>query len=203
MLKVGITGGIGSGKTTVCKIFELLNVPVFYADEVAKTLMVTDASIIAQIISVFGSEAYFADQTLNRKHIADRVFNNAFELATLNSFVHPAVFKAEDEWTLKQKSSYVLKEAALLFESGSYKKNNCNILVSAFADIRIARVMKRDGVAAQKVKERIQNQMSEEDKHAKADFYIVNNDNEFLITQVLQLHGQFIKLNAERSQIKL
>ncbi len=200
MLKVGITGGIGSGKTTVCKIFELLNVPVFYADDVAKELMIADVSLIAQIKKAFGAEAYFNDQTLNRKYIAGRVFSNPDELALLNSFVHPAVFKAEDEWTSRQKSSYVLKEAALLFESGSYKKNDFNILVSATEESRITRVMKRDGVTADKVRDRINNQMSEQDKRAKANFYISNNDEEFLIPQVLKLHGQFANLASKRPQ---
>ncbi|HTN19473.1 MAG TPA: dephospho-CoA kinase [Pelobium sp.] len=203
MLKIGITGGIGSGKTTVCKIFELLNIPVFYADDVAKTLMVSDALLVSQIKSSFGAEAYFADQTLNRKHIADIVFANPDKLAVLNSFVHPAVFRAMDEWVLKQTAPYVLKDAALLFESGSYRQNHFNILVSAKEELRIQRVMKRDGITQDKVKERIANQMSEEEKSTKADFFISNNEDEFLITQVLALHRQFLGLppNASKNLI--
>ncbi len=198
MLKIGITGGIGSGKTTVCKIFELLGIPVFYADDIAKTLMTSDALLISQVKSNFGTESYFADHTLNKKHIADLVFSNPDKLSLLNSFVHPAVFKAMDTWTANQNSPYVLKEAALLFESGSYVKNDFNILVSASEELRIERVMKRDKVSADKVKERIQNQMPEAEKKSKADFFIDNNETDFLITQVLALHNNFINKTPEQ-----
>lgn len=200
MLKVGITGGIGSGKTTVCEIFELLGIPVFNADDNAKTLMVTDGVLIAEIKSAFGAASYFEDGTLNGKYIADLVFSDPEKLALLNSFVHPAVFRAMDIWTLKQTSPYVLKEAALLFESGSYLNNDFNILVSAPEELRIARVMKRDNLTAEKVKERIQNQLPEEEKKAKADFIIYNNETEFLITQVLALHHQFIEIASKQKK---
>lgn len=200
MLKIGITGGIGSGKTTVCKIFELLGVAVFYADDVAKTLMISDSLLISQIKSAFGNASYFEDNSLNKKHIADLVFSNSKNLALLNSFVHPAVFSEMDNWTLRQNSTYVLKEAALLFESGSYLKNDFNILVSSAEELRIARVMKRDNVSADKVKERIKNQMPEADKKEKADFFIENNETDFLITQVLALHQGFLKIAVERAQ---
>lgn len=197
MLKIGITGGIGSGKTTVCKIFELLDIPVFYADDVAKTLMVTDALLISQIKSSFGAGSYFKDQTLNRKHIANLVFSHPEKLATLNSFVHPAVFRAMDAWTVQQSSPYVLKEAALLFESGSYLQNDFNVLVSAKEELRIQRVMERDAVTQEKVKDRIKNQMSEEEKLTKADFFISNNEDKFLIKQVLALHQKFMDLISQ------
>ncbi|WP_017259438.1 dephospho-CoA kinase [Pedobacter arcticus] len=200
MLKVGITGGIGSGKTTVCEIFELLNIPVFNADDSAKTLMVTDKVLIAEIKSAFGAVSYFEDGSLNRKHIAELVFSNPEKLALLNSFVHPAVFKAMELWVLEQTTPYVLKEAALLFESGSYLSNDFNILVSAPEKLRIARVMKRDNVTAEKVKERIQNQMPEEEKKTKADFIIDNNETEFLINQVLALHHQFIEIASKQKK---
>ncbi len=198
MLKIGITGGIGSGKTTVCEIFELLGISVFNADDSAKILMVTDTLLISEIKRAFGVESYLEDGALNRKHIADLVFSNPEKLALLNSFVHPAVFRAMDIWTLKQNGSYVLKEAALLFESGSYLKNDLNILVSAPEELRIARVMKRDHANAEKVKERIQNQMPEEEKQLKADFFIDNNETNFLITQVLALHQKFIEIAAKQ-----
>lgn len=199
MLKVGITGGIGSGKTTVCEIFELLGIPVFYADDVAKKLMVADELLVNEISASFGESSYLEDGTLNRKHIADLVFSNPDKLALLNSFVHPAVFREMDRWTLKQNSPYVLKEAALLFESGSYLQNDFNILVSADEKLRIQRVMKRDNLSAEKVKERIKNQMPEAEKVSKADFFISNNETDFLITQVLALHQEFIKTSAINS----
>jgi dephospho-CoA kinase len=193
MLKIGITGGIGSGKTTVCKVFELLDIPVFYADDVAKTLMVKDVILIQQIKATFGDEAYFADQSLNRKFISDTVFNQPNLLKKLNSFVHPAVFRAFDTWCLQQKAPYVLKEAALLFESGSYQQNDYNILVSCPLALRIQRVMLRDKLTQEKVMERIAVQLPEETKQSLANYLIQNNEQEFIITQVLQLHSQFLQ----------
>src|SRR5688572_16534049 len=126
MLKIGITGGIGSGKTTICKIFEVLGVPVFYADIVAKETMVADALLIQGVKDTFGVESYFPDGLLNSKHIAGIVFNNAAELEKLNALVHPAVFRAFDDWVkeIPVDTPYVLKEAALLFESGSYRMSD-------------------------------------------------------------------------------
>ena len=115
MLKIGITGGIGSGKTTVCRIFELLGIPVFYADAQAKLVMLTDEKLRVGIIQAFGFQSYLTDGSLNRKHIADIVFKDERELSTLNALVHPAVFRAFDLWALEQTAPYVVKEAALLF----------------------------------------------------------------------------------------
>lgn len=194
MLKVGITGGIGSGKTTVCKVFELLGVPVFYADVVAKQIMVEDDVLIANIKQTFGPESYFADGTLNNKHIAGIVFNNEAELAKLNAIVHPAVFRAYDKWiiTIPNDTPYVLKEAALLFESGSYTVNDKNILVTAPIDIRLERVMKRDNVTAEQVLSRIHKQFTDEEKLKLADFVVENDDFKPIIPQVLALHEKFI-----------
>src|SRR5690606_27329824 len=128
----------------------------------------------------------------NRKHVSDIVFNNKQELEKLNSYVHPAVFRAMDVWASQQKSSYVLKEAALLFESGSYRQNDFNILVSADEDLRIKRVMERDGVTHDKVEARMRNQLSEQERLNKADFVIDNNGTQLLIPQVLHLHQVFL-----------
>jgi dephospho-CoA kinase len=155
MFKVGITGNIGSGKTTVCKIFEVLGIPVFYADDEGKKVMIEDDVLIAGIKQAFGTEAYFADGNLNRKHIAGIVFNDKEELLKLNALVHPAVFRAFDKWVINQKNvPYVLKEAALLFESDSYKMCDRSVLVTAPLDIRIQRVTQRDGITADEVKSR-------------------------------------------------
>ncbi|MEO5910910.1 MAG: dephospho-CoA kinase [Pelobium sp.] len=197
MLKIGITGGIGSGKTTVCKVFELLKIPVFYADDVAKELMVTDEILINQIKKSFGEESYFKDQQLNRKYIADQVFRNPDALATLNSFVHPAVFAAMDDWVCKQKAPFVLKEAALLFESNSYLKNDYNILVSSPLELRLRRVMQRDEISKEKIMERINNQFPEEQKVKLADFFIQNNEEEMIIPQVLNLYQQLLKISND------
>ncbi|MBK0382951.1 dephospho-CoA kinase [Pedobacter sp. SD-b] len=192
MFKVGITGGIGSGKTTVCKIFELLHIPVFYADDAAKELMISDGSLMEAIRQNFGSKAYLANGNLNRKHIANQVFNSPEKLNILNSLVHPKVFEAMDIWSQKQKSPYVTKEAALLFESRSYLKNNINILVSSPLELRIKRIMLRDRISNEKVQERINNQLSEAKKQELADYIVYNNEVDLLIPQVLKLHRVFL-----------
>ncbi|MBU0695052.1 MAG: dephospho-CoA kinase [Bacteroidetes bacterium] len=196
-LKVGITGGIGSGKTTVCHIFEMLGIPVFYADDEAKKLMISDEILVEEIKTEFGAPSYFEDGSLNRKYISDIVFKNTNQLNKLNSFVHPAVFRAMESWSSQQKSPYVLKEAALLFESYSYQQNKFNILVSCPLELRIMRVMNRDQISKEKVLEIIQNQFSEEKKKTMADFFIQNNEEELIINQVLDLHKKLLILSNE------
>ncbi|ACU03619.1 MULTISPECIES: dephospho-CoA kinase [Pedobacter] len=194
MLKIGITGGIGSGKTTICKVFETMGIPVFYADTVAKQLMVTDELLMSGVRHTFGTESYAADGTLNNKHIAAIVFNNADELARLNALVHPAVFRAFEVWVKQVPAHvpYVLKEAALLFESGSYKMCDQNILVLAPEAARLQWVMERDGVSAAQVKARMDKQLPDEEKMKLADHLIYNNETASLIIQVLRLHQLFL-----------
>jgi dephospho-CoA kinase len=194
MLKIGITGGIGSGKTTVCSIFETLGIPVFYADTVAKQIMVTDPILVAGVKQAFGADSYFADGTLNNKHIAAIVFNNAAQLEKLNGLVHPAVFRAFDSWMLQVPDTvpYTLKEAALLFESGSYQMCDQTVLVIAPIELRLQRVMARDGVSEAQVRARMDKQLSDEQKMKMADHLIYNNETDSLIAQVLKLHQQFL-----------
>ncbi len=196
MLKIGITGGIGSGKTTVCKVFETLGVPVFYADTVAKQIMMTDKVLISGVKDTFGEQSYFDNGNLNNKHIAEIVFNNEEELAKLNALVHPAVFRAFDKWDAKlpKHLPYSLKEAALLFESGSYQMCDKNILVVAPHDLKIARVTQRDKVSEQQVLARMGKQFTDEQKLKMADYLIENNENQSIILQVLDLHQQFLQL---------
>jgi dephospho-CoA kinase len=193
MFKVGITGGIGTGKTTVCKIFELLNIPIFYADDSAKLLMITNPTLIKGIKETFGDDAYLPTGALNRRYIADLVFNNSKNIEKLNNLVHPQVFKAFDDWSIKQQSPYVLKEAALLFESKSYKKNDLNVLVSSPIDLRISRLIKRDSTTKEKILERMSNQLAENEKQKLANYMINNNEQDFLILQVLKLHQIFLE----------
>ena len=196
MLKIGITGGIGSGKTTVCKVFETLGIPVFYADTVAKQIMITDEILVKGVKDAFGEESYTDNGALNNKHIAAIVFNDAAKLAKLNELVHPAVFRAFDNWVKDVPASvpFILKEAALLFESGSYHMCDKNILVIAPEEIRLQRVMQRDGVTAEQVKARMDKQMSDEEKLKLADYTIYNNETDSLVLQVIRLNQMFLNM---------
>ena len=194
MLKIGITGGIGSGKTTVCKVFELLGVPVFYADDIAKSIMNTDSVLKDGIIRAFGEQSYSDQGELNRKHISAIVFNNPAELEKLNGLVHPAVFRAFDQWIMKHSNAaYVIKEAALLFESDSYKMCDLSILVVSPIESRIKRVQARDGISSEDVQLRIDRQFNDEQKMKLADYILMNDEQQLLIPQIINLHTQFLK----------
>ena len=195
MLKIGITGNIGSGKTTVSKMFEVLGIPVFYADVAAKNIMTDDPQLIADIKKTFGDDAYFADGSLNRKYIAHIVFNDDAELAKLNALTHPAVFRAFDNWVAGIKyAPYVIKEAALLFESTSYKMCDYSLLVTAPLELRIDRVTQRDNITAADVHAREAKQFTEDKKRKLADYIIENDEKQLLIPQVLALHETFLQL---------
>lgn len=195
MLKIGITGNIGSGKTTVSKMFEVLGIPVFYADTAARDLMTTDILLIEGVKKAFGEVAYSDDGKLNRKHIANIVFNDGAELAKLNALVHPAVFRAFDDWVANIKNApYVIKEAAVLFESTSYKMCDYSLLVTAPFELRAARVMKRDHITRAEVEAREARQFTETKKRELADYIIENDGKQLLIPQVLALHEAFLQL---------
>jgi len=199
MYKVGITGGIGSGKTTICKVFEVLGIPVFYADAEAKNVMVEDEMLIAGIKAEFGTESYFNDGKLNNKHIAGIVFNDETKLAQLNALVHPAVFRAFDQWEaqIDKNVPYTLKEAALLFESGSYKMCDTTILVTAPLEVKLKRVMERDHVTAEQVEARINKQWSDEEKTKLANHFVLNDETHSIIAQVMDLHYKFLTAAAQ------
>ena len=197
MLKIGITGGIGSGKTTVCKVFELLGVPVFYADDVAKSIMYTDPVLKSEILKAFGENSYLKNGDLNRSYISSIVFNDKHELEKLNSLVHPAVFRAFDNWVLSQKeASYVIKEAALLYESDAYKMCDQSILVISPIETRISRVKARDGISAEDIQLRMNRQFSDEQKMKFADHILNNDERQLLIPQIIQLHQQFLMIGS-------
>lgn len=194
LLQVGITGGIGSGKSLVCKIFNALGIPTYDADSRAKMVMTTDGILVDAIKKEFGFLAYDAKGVLNRQHLASRVFNQPEKLKRLNELVHPRVALDYEQWVSSQADvKYVLKEAALLFESGSYQSLDKIIVVTAPETLRIQRVLARDPHrSVQQTKEIIRNQMEEEEKIKKADYVIVNDETTLLIPQVLNLHLQFI-----------
>ena len=194
-LRVGLTGGIGSGKSTVARIFEVLNIPVFYADAVAKEIMNSDVVLRQQLTDAFGEQTYLNNR-LNREHLASVVFNNRAQLERLNAIVHPATIAAADRWFIQQTTPYVIKEAALLFESGSAAGLDYIIGVSAPQQVRIQRTMKRDNISKEQVISRIDKQVDESIKMKLCDFVIANDEQQMLLPQVLALHEKLISLSA-------
>ncbi|MBT1685287.1 dephospho-CoA kinase [Dawidia soli] len=196
-LQIGITGGIGSGKTLVTKIFACLGIPVYDADSHAKELMTTDGILISQIKKEFGDLSYLTDGTLNRKYLGEVVFNQQEKLDILNSLVHPRVRQDFAQWTDRYREKpYVIREAALLFETGVYRLLDRTIVVYAPEDVRIRRVMKRDNRPEAQVRAIIRKQLSEEEKKALADDIIYNDDSILVIPQVLELHHRLLQGNA-------
>lgn len=186
-LKVGITGGIGSGKTTVARIFQVLGIPVYYADDAARRIMNEDETLRREIIRLFGPEAYKEGQ-LNRAYLASVVFQDRKKLAALNALVHPATIRNSNLWMKKQRGPYAIREAALIFESGVQGTLDFIIGVSAPLELRIARTMARDGISREQVQERIDRQINESVKMRLCDYVIINDDCKPLIPQVLHLH---------------
>jgi dephospho-CoA kinase len=196
-LQIGITGGIGSGKSLVTKIFACLGIPVYDADSHAKELMTTDGILISQIKKEFGDLSYLNDGTLNRKYLSEVVFNQQEKLDILNGLVHPRVRHDFVQWTDRYSDKpYVIREAALLFETGVYRLLDRTVVVYAPEDVRIRRVMKRDNRPEAQVRAIIQKQLSEEEKKALADDIIYNDDSILVIPQVLALHHRLLQGNA-------
>jgi len=194
MLTVGITGGIGSGKSTICRIFEVMEVPVFYADAEARRLQNEDPNVRSSMISLFGNEVY-NDDGLNRKFVAELVFNNKLLLDQLNKIIHPATLIAFEKWKQNYSSNhYVIKEAAILFESKSNIGLDKIIVVSAPEELRIERIIKRDNISREQIISRMNNQLTEEERIAKADFVIVNDEKSAIIPQVLAVHEKLLAL---------
>ena len=193
MLRIGITGGLGSGKSTVAHIFEVLGIPVYYADTASKRLMNEDDEVKASIQNAFGQAAYTKGK-LNTKYLSDIVFKDKGKLAVLNSIVHPATLIDAAEWMNNQKSFYAIKEAALIFESGSNKSLDYVIGVKAPIEMRLQRAMFRDTITIEEAMARINLQMNEEEKMKLCDFIIVNDEQQMLIPQVLALHEKFLRL---------
>ncbi|MBK9335657.1 MAG: dephospho-CoA kinase [Lewinellaceae bacterium] len=194
-LRVGITGGIGSGKTTVCRIFEALGIPVYDADYWARWVIANDPEVRAAIVALLGPEAYLPDGTYHRAFVAGIVFNTPEKLAALNAVVHPAVERHSRAWHDQQVRNgppYTLKEAALLVESGSHLFLDALIVVTAPEEIRVRRVQARDHVSAEAVHARIRNQMPEAEKAALADHLIINDGQHLLIPQVWAVHQKLL-----------
>jgi dephospho-CoA kinase len=197
--QIGITGGIGSGKSTVCKIFQQLGVPVYDADSHAKKLMTTDGILMSQIKKEFGDLSYNDDGSLNRIFLGNHVFHNQQRLEVLNALVHPRVGVDFDQWVKNHSQHhYVLKEAALLFEANSDRNLDKVIVVTAPEDMRIRRVLTRDSHrTVEQLKAIVEKQMPEHVKQERADYIIVNDESVLVIPQVLQLHAQFIAMTID------
>ncbi len=196
VLKVGLTGGIGSGKSTVARIFEVLGIPVYYADAEAKRLMNEDAGLKQNIIKHFGSETY-SSGLLNRSYISSIVFNDPAKLELLNSLVHPATKHDAEAWMLKQTSPYAIHEAALIFEAGVNERLDYVIGVSAPQPLRILRAVERDGMTAEEILKRMKQQMDEDEKMKRCDFIVINDEQQLLIPLVLALHQKLLALSKQ------
>jgi dephospho-CoA kinase len=192
MLKIGLTGGIGSGKTTVAKIFEILGIPVYYSDDAAKRIMQEDQSLRAELLMAFG-ERTFENGILNRAYLAEIVFGNPEQLAVLNKLVHPRTIKDCDNWMEKQTTSYAIKEAALIFETDVWRNLDVVIGVSAPYDFRLKRAMQRDQISKETIESRMGKQMNEEEKMKRCDFIIYNDERLLLIPQVIDIHKKLMK----------
>ena len=189
---IGLTGGIGSGKSTVAKIFAQLGIPVLDADATAKAIMNEDRSVKTKLIELFGEDAYKENQ-LNRPYIAQLVFDDAFKLQQLNAIIHPITIQYAKEWASKQSAPYVIKEAALFFESGSSEGVEKIIGVTAPKHIRIQRVMQRDQITREDVIKRMEHQLEDSLKMKLCDWVIQNDDMHLLIPQILAIHQEISK----------
>lgn len=193
-LKVGVTGGIGSGKSLICKVFEVLNIPVYYADEKAKFLMQNNDILTDKISKLLGQNAYL-NGVLNKSYIADRIFNNAKLLAKLNALVHPAVREDFTKWSDKQNAPYVIEESAIIFEASLNQYFDKTILVVASEETRINRVIKRSKISKEQIQSRIQSQWTDEKKIPLADYVINNSGTNSFILQVLKIHELLLQVS--------
>ena len=199
MLKIGLTGGIGAGKTTVAHIFEVLGIPVYFADDAAKKLMNENENLRQEIIKNFGSESY-VDGKLNRRFLAEAIFSDSKKTLLINSIIHPATLADAEKWFHEQQGPYAIKEAALIFEANAENNLDLVIGVSSPLEIRLQRVMKRDGITLEAVEKRMQHQMEENKKMERCDFIIFNNDKDLLIPQVISIHENLLQ-NIERLKV--
>lgn len=197
MLRIGLTGGIGSGKTTVAQIFETLGIPVYYADDAAKRLMSEDPLIKKALLDKLGPSC-FEEGVLNRKYIASLVFSDPQLLAWLNELIHPATIADGERWMQQQTGPYAIREAALLFESGADKGLDYVIGVSAPKDLRLQRVMKRDTTTEAEVSKRMEQQWEDSLKLERCHFLLHNDEQSLLIPQVLELDQQLRALSMQQ-----
>lgn len=197
MLRIGLTGGIGSGKTTACRIFSALDIPVYNSDDRAKHIMAHDESVVREIKSFMGEEAY-SEGRLDRRYIASRVFTDKTLLKQLNAAVHPTVIRDFNKWAERFGAGdipYIIQENAILFEGGFDKGMDYTITISAPEEERIARASERDGSNPEQIRARINNQMTDQAREQLADFILMNGEHDLLVPQVLTLHHKLSGLS--------
>jgi len=193
-LKLGVTGGIGSGKTTVCKVFSVLGIPVFSADDEAKSIQESDRDIQLKINSFAGRDL-FPEGKLDRTELARLIFSNKELLEKVNSVVHPAVFRSFGEWVKKQSTPYSIMDAAILFESGAFRLMDRIVTVVTPIDERIERLVRSKRLSREQINDRIKNQIDDESRITRSDFVIFNSENEMIIPAILGMHEEMIKLH--------
>ncbi|OFX88692.1 MAG: dephospho-CoA kinase [Bacteroidetes bacterium GWF2_33_16] len=194
MLKVGVTGGIGSGKTLVCSVFKSIGIPVYNADIEAKKISNTDAETISKVKTAFGDDIY-NNKGIDRKKLASIIFTDEDALKKINAIIHPKVRVDFKIWCKQYNHlPYVIQEAAILYESGAYKELDFTINVSASEETRIERVMHRDNTTFEQVKERMKNQLNDQERLRLADFNIINDENSMILPQILEIHKKLIRL---------
>lgn len=195
MLQIGITGGIGSGKSIVSQVFKTLGIPVLDADAVAKLVMEQHIPLVNAIKNLLGNQAYINGR-LNRPFIASEIFEDTDKLTQLNTLVHPVTIQYARDWVTEQKAPYIIKEAAILFESGSYVEMNKIIGVYAPEQLRLERAMKRNNATATEIQKRMDKQMNEEEKMSKCDYVIDNSETTSVIAQVISIHHELLLLSV-------
>lgn len=191
-LVIGLTGNIGSGKTTAAEVFETLNIPVFYADDESKMLF-SDQKVISHLLELFGNQVVNSDHTINRAYLANIVFNDPKKLAELNNLLHPLVYDRFSKWLHTQSSPYVIMEAAILFESGFDKYVDSSICVYANKESRIKRIKNREDLDLANIEARMNNQWDDDKKNTYANYLIDNNDQTLMLPQILSLHEVLLK----------
>ena len=191
-LRVGVTGGIGSGKSSVCKVFNALGIPVFEADEEARNITETDNQVRERLNEIVGTDLYNTG-SLNRKLLASLIFNNRDMLLEVNRLIHPVVFKTFNEWALLQDAPYVIMEAAILFESGGDKLVDKVVVVTAPDKERIERVTSRSGMSTREVSDRIRNQFTQKEISSRADYIISNGDSDLILPAIIEIHEDLIR----------
>jgi len=187
---VGITGGIGSGKTFVCQILKTMGYPVFFSDKEAKKIVTHNPTVKQKIIAIFGPESYTKNGTLNKKHLSNQIFNDKNKLEQMNQIVHPSVRESFKKWAQIQTSNIVFNEAAIIFETGIYKIYDNTILVTASKKTKIKRIQNRDHISIGEIEKRMSSQWLDEIKSPLASFIINNNENVMILPQLIQIIKQ-------------